>query len=341
MQLVDEARADGARLKSACAELGIGTNTYRRWKAGGEDGRPQAPKRIPPHALTALEKAMILAVCHESDYASLPPTQIVPILLDEYDWFLASESSFYRVLAEHNENHRRGTPHSGRVGPPRRHRATGPHQLWCWDVSHLKSTVRGQFFYLYFILDVFSRKIVGGEVFSDENAHNSDIVLRKALLREGCVNNPPVVHSDNGSAMKGGTLPATLEKLGVTPSYSRPRVSNDNAYIESVFGTAKQRPEYPPKGFESLEEAQQWSLAFITWYNDEHRHSGIRYVTPADRHAGRDQDILARRRKVLEQAKQKNPGRWSTGIRDCNPVGAVWLNPEPEEQVVKEQCLAH
>lgn len=340
MQLVDEAWADGARLNRACAELSIGTNTYRRWKQGGEDKRPHAHKRTPPHALTDLEKAMILAVCHESDYASLPPTQIVPILMDEYDWYLASESSFYRVLAENNEHHRRGSRQSGRVGPPRRHEATAPNQVWCWDVSHLKSTVRGRFFYLYFILDVYSRKIVGAEVFEEENSANSAIVLHKALLREGCVNKPPVVHSDNGSALKGGTLPATLEKLGVTPSYSRPRVSNDNAYIESLFGTAKQRPEYPPEGFENLEAAQQWSLLFSTWYNEEHRHSGIRYVTPGDRHAGRDKALLANRKRVLDQAKTKNPGRWSRGVRNCNPIDTVWLNPATEQQVVKEQCVA-
>ena len=187
---------------------------------------------------------------------------------------------------------------------------------------------------------MYSRKIVGAEVFEEENSANSAIVLRKALLREGCVNNPPVVHSDNGSALKGGTLPATLEKLGVTPSYSRPRVSNDNAYIESLFGTAKQRPEYPPEGFDSLDDARQWSLVFSTWYNEEHRHSGIRYVTPDDRHAGRDKALLANRKSVLERAKTKNPGRWSNCIRNCKPVGPVWLNPETEHQVVKEQCVA-
>ena len=185
--------------------MGIGTNTYRRWKTGDEDGRPNAPKHKPSHALTALEKAMILAVCHQSDYASLPPSQVVPLLLDDHGWYIASESSFYRVLTEHNENHRRGTRSSGRVGPPRRHEATRPNQVWCWDVTYLKSMVRGQFFYLYFMLDVYSRKIVGAEVFDAESAANSEIVLRKALLREGCINNPPVVHSDNGSAMKGGT----------------------------------------------------------------------------------------------------------------------------------------
>ena len=341
MQLVDEARTDGARLKSAWADLGIGTNPYRRWKAGGKDGRPGAPKQTPSHALTAMEKAMILAVCHQSDYASLPPSQVVPLLMDDHGWYIASESSFYRVLSEHNENHRRGARHSGRVGPPRRHEATRPNQVWCWDVTYLKSTVRGRFFYLYFMLDVYSRKIVGAEVFDAENAANSEVVLRKALLREGCVNNPPVVHSDNGSAMKGGTLPATFEKLGVKPSYSRPRVSNDNAYIESLFGTVKQRPEYPPEGFESLQLARDWANSFIRWYNKEHRHSAIRYVTPADRHDKKDADILASRKMTLLKARNKNPGRWSAGIRNCDPVGAVWLNPLPEEQTVKEQCVAH
>lgn len=182
---------------------------------------------------------------------------------------------------------------------------------------------------------------MGAEVFDAENAVNSETVLRKALLREGCINNPPVVHSDNGSAMKGGTLPATFEKLGVTPSYSRPRVSNDNAYIESLFGTTKQRPEYPPEGFESLGLARDWVSTFIRWYNEEHRHSAIRYVTPADRHDGKEADILASRKMTLIQAREKNPGRWSTGIRNCEPVGAVWLNPLPEEQTVKEQCVAH
>ena len=142
---------------------------------------------------------MILAVCHQSDYASLPPSQVVPLLLDDHGWYIASESSFYRVLTEYNENHRRGSRPSGRVGSPRRHEATRPNQVWCWDVTYLKSMVRGQFFYLYFMLDVYSRKIVGAEVFDAESATHSEIVLRKALLREGCITNPPVVHSDSNN----------------------------------------------------------------------------------------------------------------------------------------------
>lgn len=341
LELIDQAREDGARLKSACQELGIGQNTYRRWHQASDDQRPHAERPTPSHALTAQEKATILAVCHQSDYASLPPSQIVPLLLDEHSWYLASESSFYRVLKENNEHHRRGRRTSKRVGPPRRHQATKPNALWCWDVTYLKSPVRGQFYYLYFILDVYSRKIVDGEVFESENVANSQSVLQRALMREQCINNPPVVHSDNGPAMKGGTLPATLEMLGVQASYSRPRVSNDNAYIESLFGTAKQRPQYPPEGFKSLEAAQQWSHTFIEWYNEEHRHSGIRFVTPAQRHKNTDDAVLANRKTVLEKAKAKNPRRWSGPVRNCEPVGSVWLNPDPEmkEQLVKDQCM--
>lgn len=341
LELIDQARSDGARLKSACAELGIGTNTYRRWVKSNQDQRPLVEREKPSNALTEQEKAQILTICHQSDYASLPPSQIVPLLLDEHSWYLASESSFYRVLKENNEHHRRGQRTTERVGTPRQHQAKQPNQVWCWDVSYLKSPVRGLFYYLYFILDVYSRKIVGAEVFNAENVTNSQSVLQKALMREQCIHQPPILHSDNGSAMKGGTLPATLESLGVQPSYSRPRVSNDNAYIESLFGTAKQRPEYPPEGFESLEAAQKWSQTFIGWYNNEHRHSGIRFVTPAQRHQQQDEAVLANRKAILEKAKAQNPRRWSGSVRNCEPVGSVWLNPYPEtkEQIVKDQCM--
>lgn len=222
LKLIEQARKDGARLKSACAELGIGTNTYRRWTQSSEDQRPNAERPKPAHALSEAEKEAILNVCHHNDYASLPPSQIVPLLLDEHHWYLASESSFYRVLRDNNEHHRRGQGPIKKVGPPRRHLATEPNQLWCWDVTYLKSSVRGLFYFLYFILDVYSRKIVGSEVFDAENVANSQSVLQQALMREGCINQPPVLHSDNGPAMKGGTLPATLEMLGVQASYSRP-----------------------------------------------------------------------------------------------------------------------
>lgn len=285
---------------------------------------------------------MILAICHQPDHASLPPSQIVPRLMDEQGWYIASESSFYRVLREHNEHHRRDRGATSKPkGPPRRHKAQAPNQVWSWDVTYLKTSVRGLFYYLYFIIDVYSRKIVGAEVFEAENAANSQVVLERALLREGCGLTPPVLHADNGSAMKGGTLQATYERLGITASFSRPRVSNDNAFSESLFGTTKQRPDYPSNGFESLGEARDWVLGFVHWYNYEHRHSGIRFVTPADRHVGKDVTILTQRADILHQAKRETPRRWSGNIRNCKPVGSVWLNPEPEvREIVKEPMSA-
>jgi len=284
----------------------------------------------------------MLMTCHRPDFASLPPSQIVPRLMDEEGRYLASESSFYRVLREHSEHHRRDrTAHGAPKGPPRRHEAKGPNAVWTWDVTYLKTSVRGLFYYLYFIVDVYSRKIVGAEVFDTENMINSQTVLERALLREGCSLTPPVLHADNGSAMKGSTLQATFERLGIIATFNRPRVSNDNAFSESLFGTTKQRPDYPKDGFESLVAAREWVLGFIHWYNEEHRHSRIQFVTPVSRHAGNDVEILQRRAEILQAAKARNPGRWSGDIRNCEPVGPVWLNPDRESiETVKELASA-
>ena len=328
--LVDEACAQGARLRSACAELGIGQNTYRRWARGGEDARPEAKRPTPTHALSEIERAAILAQCHRPCFASLPPAQIIPRLLDDEGVYLASESTFYRVLRATGEQQRRGraAPPSN-PGPPRRHKASAPNEVWSWDVTYLPTSVRGQFLYLYLIIDIFSRKITGFEVFDTENAANSRAVIERAVLREGVAHRPLVLHADNGSAMKGATLRARLETLGVTASHSRPRVSNDNAFSEALFRTCKYRPGYPPEGFDTLAAARDWVLAFVRWYNEEHRHSAIRYVTPTQRHDGREEAILAERDRLYRQARAHAPGRWSGATRNWDPVGSVWLNPEP------------
>jgi putative transposase len=153
------------------------------------------------------------------------------------------------------------------------------------------------------------------------------------VLREGVAHRPLVLHADNGSAMKGATLRARLETLGVATSYSRPRVSNDNAFSEALFRTCKYRPGYPPDGFAALGDAREWMLAFVRWYNQEHRHSAIRYVTPEQRHDGRDKTILADRDRLYKQARDNAPSRWSGPTRNWDPVGAVWLNPQPALEV--------
>lgn len=338
LALVNEARRNGARLYRICQELGIGQNTYRRWSKGGQDQRPHTVRPKPAHALSASERQAVLDVCHRPAFASLPPAQIVARLLDDEQRYLASESSFYRILHAANEQHRRGRQAPPRrQGPPRRHCANKPNVCWSWDVTYLPAQIRGQFFYLYLIIDIYSRKIVGHEVFEAETMTNSATVIHRAVLREQCRHHPLVLHGDNGSAMKGSFIHAKLEQLGVTPSYSRARVSNDNAYSESLFRTCKYRPEYPTEGFGDLAHARRWVARFVTWYNHEHRHSEIRYVTPAQRHAGLDTEILAKRHQLYQQARRDNPARWSGKTRNWQPVGSVWLNPEKSTEVIDER----
>ncbi|WP_232209254.1 IS3 family transposase [Alkalilimnicola ehrlichii MLHE-1] len=331
IRLVDEARRDGARLKSACAVLGIGPNTYRRWSRGGEDRRPTAHRPCPQYALSDAERQAVLATCHLPEYASLPPAQIVPRLLDEHDCYLASESTFYRILRDAGEQNRRGRARTPRqMGAPASHRADQPNAVWTWDVTYLPSAVRGVYFYLYLIIDIYSRKIVGAEVFENETALNSARLIERTVLREGCHGTPLVLHADNGSAMKGSTVRVTLERLGIIRSHSRPQVSDDNPFSEALFRHCKYRPDYPVDGFRDLAQAREWVLSFERWYNHEHRHSAIRYVTPAQRHSGDDRAILARRARQYERARVQNPGRWPGRTRNWQPVGAVWLNPERE-----------
>lgn len=202
-------------------------------------------------------------------------------------------------------------------------------------MTYLPACVVGQWFHLYLILDLYSRKIVGWEVHdSDDSVHAAQLVRRTALA-EGIAAKPrrPVLHGDNGATLKATTVLAMLYWLGVKPSYSRPRVSDDNAFVESLFRTAKYRPEFPARGFADLDTARRWGAEFVRWYNVEHRHSGIRYVSPAQRHAGHDVAILAARHELYAQARQRHPARWSGDTRNWSPIASVTLNPERDAVV--------
>ena len=331
--LVAEAQQAGARLAPACAEWGLDRRTYPRWtrEAGLKvDGRPGAVRPPPANKLSAEERAQVLARCHEPAYASLPPGQIVPRLADE-GTYIASESSFYRLLREADEQHQRGRARAPRPpNAPPRLVARAPNQVWTWDISWLPGPVKGLFCYLYLIVDLYSRKIVGWEVYDCESAAHAAEVVHRAVLTERCVDHPLVLHADNGSPMKGETLLATLYRLGIATSYSRPRTSNDNPYSEALFRTCKYCPAYPAQGFASLEEARAWMLGFVDDYNTVHRHSGIRFVTPQQRHDGLDQAILAQRQVLYEQARARHPERWSGALRNWQPITEVWLNPSAE-----------
>jgi transposase InsO family protein len=336
---IEAAHRAGARLRLACEVAGIDLRTLQRWKADqglvAGDGRPAAMRPTPAHALTHAEREQILKAANEPRFADMPPARIVPALADE-GVYIASESSFQRVLRAHGQTCHRGrakTPRKSR--PPTTHVATAPRQLWCWDMTFLPAKVTGCWFYLYLIMDVYSRKIVGFEVHDSDDADHAAHLVKRTALAEGihAMAAKPVLHGDNGSTLKATTVLAMLYWLGVTPSYSRPRVSDDNAFVESLFRTAKYRPEFPDKGFANLDHARAWATAFVHWYNHQHRHSGIRYVSPAQRHAGADKAILDARHELYCEARTRNPRRWSGATRNWSPVGAVTLNPERDTLV--------
>ena len=328
IKCIDEACAAGARQAEACKVLGLSARTVQRWREEGQvkaDGR-QTAARIPANKLSKQERQQILQVVNQGEFQSLPPSQIVPTLADR-GLYIASESTFYRVLREEGQLKHRGKAKAPAHRALPSHPASAPNQVWSWDITYLVTTVKGVFFYLYLIMDIYSRKIVGWEVFESESAEQASSVLKKAYLREGISGEELVLHSDNGSPMKGATMLATLEKLGVLPSFSRPSVSNDNPYSEALFKTLKYRPAYPSKPFETLQEAREWALAFQRWYNQEHKHSALNFVTPDQRHRGEDQAIIAQRKIVYETAKTHHPERWAGEIRNWDLPDTVWLNP--------------
>ena len=331
--LLNEAMATGARQAQACEVLGLSKRTLQRWQTGETVHCDQRPLRDyqPPHKLTEIERAEVLSVANSDEFGHLPPSQIVPRLADQ-GRYLASESTFYRVLKEENQlAHRRSERPAQTRAKPRAICATAPNQLYSWDITYLASTVLGQFFYLYLFLDIFSRKIVGWQVYEEESSALAGDVLRDLCHREGIQSDQLILHSDNGSPMKGATMLATLQQLGVMPSMSRPAVSNDNPYSESLFKTLKYRPKYPLKPFDGVSEARDWVTGLVEWYNHEHRHSAIRFVTPAQRHEGLDEDLLNNRQAVYEAARVRNPKRWSGSVRNWQRIQEVHLNPDKAE----------
>lgn len=251
----------------------------------------------------------------------------MPILADR-GIYVASESTFYQVLRD-----RKLLAHRSKSSPPRHSRpkelvAAGPNQVWSWDITYLRSNVLGKFFYLYLVVDIYSRKIITWDIERFESAEVSSKMIRRACRAEEVKKQQLAIHSDNGGPMKASTMLATLRRLGVLPSFSRPSVSDDNAFSESLFKTLKYRASYPRGPFKNIEAARAWVADFVKWYNSEHLHSGIGFVTPLDRHEGRDKEILKKRRAVYLEAYLNNPGRWiGKTPRFWESISFVTLNP--------------
>lgn len=339
LSLVDEAIAAGARPASCWRLLGISQRCARRWRRDQlGDRRPGANRPPAGNALDHDERRRIVEIASQPEHASRPPAQIVAALADE-GVYVASESTFYRVLRSEGMAARRGQARApSRKSPPPTHRASAPNQVWCWDITWLAGPVKGTFYRLYLILDLYSRKIVACEVWEEENSARAGELVQRACLAEGLAAQPSwlVLHGDNGSALKAGNLDALFARLQIKPSRSRPRVSNDNAFAESMFRTAKYHPSLPPAGFATLEQAREWASQFCQWYNRQHRHRSLKFVTPEQKHKAEDIEILAKRHELYEQAKANRPERWiQRRTRDWTPVQSTALNPLNERELEK------
>jgi transposase InsO family protein len=328
MEMVQQAKASGAGRRAACEVLEVSLRTLERWEKEPDqgDGR-RGPTTACAHGLSVQEKQAMVEVSSSPEYRDLSPWQMVARLADA-GRYLGSESSFYRVLKQKDLlSHRQKSK-------PRAHRrpkdllARNPNEVWSWDITYMNSPVRGAYYYLYLVEDIFSRMIVGWTIEEVESADHGGWLIDRICQEQGIAKGQLTLHSDNGAPMKGATMVATLQRLEVIPSLSRPAVSNDNPYSESLFKTLKYRPSYPDSAFSGIDQAREWVRRFVQWYNTEHLHSAIRFVTPSSRHLGLDQAILVRRSAVYEQAKHKHPRRWSGPTRNWSPITEVFLNPK-------------
>jgi len=341
MELVKQAKVAGAGRAASCEILDVSLRTLERWEKDPDQGdQRRGPDTVCGHALSEKEKQSIVAVCNSSIYRDLSPWQIVAQLADQ-GRYLGSQSSFYRVLKQNDQ-----LSHRQQSKPPVHNRpkdltARNPNAVWSWDITYLNSPIRGAYYYLYLVEDIFSRMIVGCAVEAVESAENSARLIDWACQEHGIAKGTLTLHADNGPPVKGATLLATLERLGIAPSFSRPGVSDDNPYSESLFKTLKYRPSYPETAFSGIDQAREWVSRFVKWYNTEHLHSAIRFVTPSCRHLGLDKAILQKRSAVYENAKRQNPLRWSGPTRNWSPITEVYLNPKKQTMKTKVEIPMH
>lgn len=330
-----QAQSDGCRLERVCDLLGISGRTLQRWdRQGFEDKRKGAPKSV-PRKLTQDERKEIVNLCCSKQYQDLTPYEIVPILA-ENGKYVASESSFYRVLKQEGLVASKKPRQKRKDSRPDELKATAINQLWSWDISYLKTKVKGTYFYLYLFMDIFSRAIMGWEIHESESGETASDLFNRICGEHKAQG--VTLHSDNGGPMRSSRMLATLQELGVMASFSRPSVSDDNPYSESLFKTLKYTAGYP-KSFQTIDEARAWMNRFVHWYNNEHRHSRIKYVTPMQRHTGQDKSILRRRDKVFAQARLNNPSRWSRLGRSWERQELVYLK-RPNHLKAKEKLTA-
>ncbi len=285
--LIAEAVTNGARKFKACEVLDINVRTLQRWRLEEDtkDKRKNAKKFV-ANKLSQEERDKVMSTLNSEEFRDLPACKVVPKLADQ-GLYYASESTCYRLLREENQLVHRQKSKSPKRNRPKACRADGPNRVWSWDITYLPTQVSGIYFYLYLIMDIFSRKIVGWSVHEVQSSEYASLLIKQACLDEKINLRQITLHSDNGTPMKGATMLATLQTLGVMPSFSRPSVSDDNPFSESLFRTVKYHPDFPAlQKFEAIEGARAWCENFDDWYNMKHLHSALKFVTPHQRHTG-------------------------------------------------------
>lgn len=323
-------------VKAACDALAVPRSTGHRWRRPPLEG-PRRPRAIPPRALTEPERAKVLEVLHSERFVDAAPATVHATLLDE-DEYLCHSRTMYRILASSGEvRERRDQAVHPKYARPEL-LATAPKQVWTWDVTWLRGPVKYSYYPLYATLDLFSRLCPGWMLAHEENGELASKLIRETCRRQGIEPRTLTVHADRGAVPKGKTLQRLCATLEITRSFSRPRVSNDNAFQESKFHTLKSHPDFPNR-FESFEHAREFCTTFFDWYNNDHRHSGIAYLTPADVHYGRAPELLAQRQAAMNEAFARHPERFVAGPPKVPALPkAVWINP-PENRAEIELGL--
>lgn len=328
-------------MKGACETVGLPrSNLYRQQRpAVAPQTREQQPRSTPVRALSEREKAAVLAVLNSERFQDQAPREVYATLLDEQQ-YLCHWRTMYRFLAENDAVRERRNQLRHPIYAKPELLATEPCEVWSWDISKLRGPQKGHYYYLYVILDIFSRYVVGWMIAEVESAELAEQLIAETCAKQGVVRGRLTIHADNGAAMTAKSVAVLMADLGVVKSHSRPYQSNDNPYSEAHFKTLKYRPDYPDR-FGSLADARRWASQFFAWYNHEHHHAGLALLTPFDVHYGWTDQVLAKRQAVLDQAYAAHPERFVQGAPvPARPPEAAWINPPKAEQAQEVENMA-
>ena len=315
--------AETVGVTTACATLNVPRSSFYRAR---QPQRPSMPTPPPARALSEKEREQVRQMLNSDRFVDCAPRQVYATLLDQ-ETYLCSVSSMYRILAEKGEIRERRDQLRHPHYPKPELLATAPNQVWSWDITQLLGPVKWTYYYLYVLLDIFSRNVVGWLIAERESSQLAESLIAEACSKQNVQPDQLTIHADRGATMLAKPLALLLADLGVTKSHSRPHVSNDNPFSEAQFKTMKYRPDYPDR-FGSQADARAWAREFFGWYNTEHYHSALGLLTPADVHCGRAVTVIAARQQVLHQAYQQHPDRFVKGlpVHPALPT-AVWINP--------------